>query len=113
MIVSALLQPCYNLLHATCCTVYGGLYATLLQATCCMQQSGWWPLAVYMKVTKPWKFELIKASLVDHMYLIIFIMCHVDYKHIHCIFIPGNLVSRLNIHTHFHPLSRMNSNYGV
>ena len=25
MIVSALLQPCYNLLHATCCTVYGGL----------------------------------------------------------------------------------------
>ena len=27
MIVSALLQPCYNLLHATCCTVYGGLKA--------------------------------------------------------------------------------------
>ena len=26
MIISALLQPCYNLLHATCCTVYGGLY---------------------------------------------------------------------------------------
>ena len=38
MIVSALLQPCYNLLHATCCTVYGGLKDWILLPfiTACM-----------------------------------------------------------------------------
>ena len=46
MIVSALLQPCYNLLHATCCTVYGGLYMPAMV----LQPNVWYQLYKNLKI---------------------------------------------------------------